>query len=1518
MSELPFPDRFDTAVAVIGLAGRFPGAGTVDELWRNLRQGVESISRFTVAEAIEAGADPALVARPDWVLAEGILEGAASFDAEFFGIGPREATLTDPQHRQFLMTAWAALENAGYEPRACGSRVGVYAGSGLNGHLSVTLADPRFSGPVDLLSVALGSDKDHLCPYVSYALDLRGPSVVIQTACSTSLVAVHLACQALLTRECDLALAGGVSIRVPSGIGYLYVEGGPLSPDGRCRPFDAQARGTVSGSGVGVVVLKRLADAVAGNDSIRAVILGSAVNNDGAGKAGYTAPSPDGQASVIVEALAASGVEAGTIGYVETHGTGTILGDPIEVSALTQAYRTFTPAAGFCALGSVKANIGHLDAAAGVAGLIKAILALESREKPPLANFERANPEIDLPATPFYVPTRLENWPAGSQPRRAAVSSFGLGGTNVHVVLEEAPPSPPGIPGRPWQLLTLSARTPAALEKATAVLVGHLDRAGSLDLADAAYTLQTGRRAFEHRRFVVCRDAAGAADSLRRPEAGGVLGGRAEGTPPSLVFLFPGQGTQHSRMAAGLHRDEPRFRDHFDQCESLLLPHLDSDLRASGLAAIRRGEAGEAIHETRLTQPALFTVEYALARTLMDWGLKPEAMLGHSLGEYVAACLAGVFSLEDALALVSARGRLLESIPAGVMLVVPLPEAETRALLEPGQSVAAVNGPSNCVVAGPAEAAETLRERLRERRIETRLVRTSRAFHSPAVEPVLDQFRTVLSQIPLNRPLLRYISNLTGDWVRASETTDTEFWLRHLRSPVRFADGARRLLAQPRVAFVEVGPGHTLSGLVRQMPEWSTGHFACSTLPHPRDEQADDYHHLLSALGGLWLEGVAVDWRGLHGPDARRRVPLPAYPFEGRPYVVAGAAAEIASPAGRSLPPRGGGASAIRERQPLDKWLYVPSWKKALPSGPVQPPDHRRWLAFVHPSGLGAELADRLRARGYDVTPVLRGEIGDGPDAYGSLVAGLKTQGRLPDKIVHLWGATPPEFAPGWSETQALGFYSLLFLAQALAKEAPARPVEIVVVSGQAEATGLESKLRPERAALGGLVRVLAQEYSNLSVRAVDVDFAGGPADRDGLVERLLAEIIAGRGEAAVALRGRGRWIEVHEPIQPDVLQWSRRLRPGGVYLITGGLGRIGLVLSRYLAAEVEAKLILTTRSASSAAHRSAALREIEGLGGEVTVAQVDATDEAAMRALVDETVSRLGGLHGVIHAAFAEDVCPVTEATLERCERQFAPKVQGAAVLARILEDRDIDFCLLMSSLASTLGGLGFAAYAAANRVLDLMAHQQRDLAGRPWLAVNWDAWAIPTREGETPSELALTPEEGIEVFRRILAAPPLAQLAVSTTNLEERLWARGATSYPTRALGERPGLHTPYVAPRTPAEETIAGLFAEVLGFQQVGVNDSFFDLGGDSLMGTQLLGRLRQAFSVDVPMRSVFEGPTPARLAEAILAAGSESGEQTRLGPPAGRQQRAAELLGRLEDLSDEEVDKLLREELALDEQ
>ncbi|HLF24978.1 MAG TPA: SDR family NAD(P)-dependent oxidoreductase [Anaerolineae bacterium] len=1506
-------------IAVIGLAGRFPDARNVDEFWQNLVAGKESISFFSDEELLASGIDPVLLKDSNYVRARGVLGDADRFDAAFFGLSPKVAELMDPQHRVFLECAWEALEHAGYNSNTYPGRIGVYAGGSMNTYLLTNLySHLDLVASAQGLQAAIGNDKDSLTTEVSYRLNLRGPGVTVQTSSSTSLSAVHIACQSVLNYECDMALAGGVSIHFPEKAGYLHHEGGPTSLDGHCRAFDAKAQGFVSGHGVGLVVLKRLAEALDDGDTIYAVIKGSAMNNDGSLKVSYMAPSVEGQVEVVALAQAIAGVDPETISYIECHGTATALGDPIEVAALTQVFRDRTDKKHFCALGSVKTNIGHLDSAAGVVGLLKTALALHHQLLPPSLHFESPNPQIDFENSPFYVNTQLREWHTNGHPRRAGVTSLGMGGTNAHAVLEEAPPAEPSSASRPWQLLLLSAKSSAALENATDNLAAHLKAHPDLKLADAAYTLQVGRWTFDHRRAVVCRDRAEAVTILETRDPHGMWTDMQEPHTRPLAFMFTGQGAQYPNMGRELYETEPVFRDHVDRCCDLLQPHLGLDLRSllypdhiderrktedeshSSFVLRHSSETDHALDQTHYTQPALFVIEYALARLWMAWGLKPQAMIGHSIGEYVAACLAGVFSLEDALRLVAARGRLMQSLPPGAMLSVPLSEEELRPWLDGKLSLAANNAPGLSVVSGPADAIAELEARLVEREVKCRRLHTSHAFHSAMMDPILDAFAAEVRRVRLQPPTLPFISNLTGAWITAEEATDPAYWTRHLRQPVRFAEGLRTLLQEPERVLLEVGPGQTLSTLARQNIDRGGKQVALPVLRHPQSAQSD-IAFILTTLGKLWLAGVEIDWAGFYAYERRQRVPLPTYPFERKRYWI--------EPKQRTTAKST--ADSLGKKPDVADWFYLPTWKRTLPLSPSLT-EPRRWLLFVDERGWGAALAQYLSRTQHEVILVRVGEQFDRdaegsytlnpqrPEDYRSLLSDLQRQGKSPQSVAHLWSLAADDGR--FEQAQHLGFYSLLYLAQALGAQQGGETHLDVISAGLQPVTG-EETLRSEHATLLGPCKVIAQEYPHLTCRNIDVALPfSDDWRREQLVAQLFAELTHPPSALSVAYRGAQRWIPTFEPVRLERSADSvTRLREGGVYLITGGLGGIGSVLAEYLARTVHARLALIGRSTLPAreawgqwlethsaqdtvSRKLRSVQALEALGADVLILSADVADPDQMRAALAQVLERFGAVHGVIHAAGAvrkDAFRAIQETGVAEAQLHFRPKLEGAAALEQALQGQALDFCLLFSSLASVLGGLGSAAYAAANIGLDHLAHRHNRNSPVRWTSINWDAWRLGDDRdrsiGATLAELALTPEEGIEVLQRIVALEPIDQLVVSTGDLAARIeqWLapKSARSETPAAPAEpaqlhpRPNLQTAYMAPRNEIEQTLARLWQSALGVEQVGIHDNFFELGGTSLSGIQLIDQIKKAFNVHLPAVSLYEGPTVSALAKLI---------------------------------------------------
>jgi acyl transferase domain-containing protein/thioesterase domain-containing protein/aryl carrier-like protein len=1349
-SRMPHPTitLTGTEIAVLAVAGRFPGAATLAQFWANLRNGVESVHVFSDEELLAAGEDPSLLADPAYVRACPQLDGIDRFDAAFFGISPRDASVMDPQHRLFLEVAWEAMERAGYAGTAAPIATGVFAATGMNHYmLHHVVPNAEIMQTVgEWLARHTGNDMNFLATRAAYQMNLRGPAMNVQTACSSSITAIHMACQSLLARESDLALAGASTLALPQDRGYLYKPGEILSPDGHCRPFDAGAMGTLFGSGVGCVVLKRLQDALDDGDTVVAVIRGTAINNDGAHKVGYLAPSVDGQARVIAEALAVAGVEAESIGLIEAHGTGTAVGDPIEVAALTQAYAPLTSRRGFIALGSVKANIGHLGEAAGMAGVIKTVLALQHGELPPCANYTAPNPGIDFEASPFRVNATLMPWPRGAMPRRAGVTSLGAGGTNAHLILEEAPAPCAADPApRVPQLLTVSARTAGALHTACAQLAESLEHDPAVSLPDAAWTLQHGRAAFRYRRTVVARTGTDAATALRASLDVVPPAITADGAP--VIFMFPGGGAQYAGMGRELYETEPVYREAIDACLAEVPDALAHSLRQLMLAPASTAAAGMELSAPRVALPALFATEYATAQLLVSWGVTPAGMIGHSMGEYVAACLAGVFSLRDALMLVMERARLFSIVAAGGMLSVELSEDALRPLLDPALSIAAVNGPASCVASGPTHAIDALERSLHDRDIGATRVHITVAAHSALLDPILDEFRGVCARVRFAAPQVPVISNLTGTWITPAEAMSPDYWVRHLRETVRFGDGLQTVTDGGPCVLVEVGPGRTLCNFARGQAAHAPSQ---PTLRHARDTHASDVEFALGAVGRIWERGGNVEFAALHRGTRRRRIPLPTYPFERERFWL----------------PAGGRPAAHPERETrvvrhaaLRDWFEMTAWRRSALTADADGAQQGVWLVFADCGGVGAALASQ-RPEGTTVL-VSRGDRFERhspssfvvrarhPEDIAAVFEALLLEERWPEQVVHLWAMDTPDVSlldrirrPNTASqlVHALDDYftSQVSIVQAVAEQE--RPLTLSVVgSGIFSCSDHDALPDPMKAMVLGPVQVAPREVTHLASRCIDVALGTLPAT--ALAARILAELQRPATDTAVALRPTARWVRTLQPVPLDAAPAGvAGIRARATILITGGLGGIGLIIAHHLAATVQARLVLVGRTAlperaewdaivrqgrtDRLGQQVRALQAIEAAGGEVLLATADVTDVVQMTGVVTMARARFGAIHGVIHAAGVIDDGLLSLKSASTALPVIAVKVLGAMVLDEVLRREPLEFFVAFSSISAVLGLEGQGDYTAANACLDAFIERKRRTSAVRAISIGWNAW--------------------------------------------------------------------------------------------------------------------------------------------------------------------------------------------------
>lgn len=1341
-------------IAIVGMSAHIPGAKDVASFWSNLKNGVESIRTLTAEELLDSGVSQRESGQPNYVAAGGFLEDLRDFDPEFFGLGGREGAIMDPQHRHFLECSWEALEDAGHVPEKFDGAIGVYAGCGPGSyfHRNVLRNQELLASVGYFLLRHTGNDKDFLPTRVSYALNLKGPSIGVQTACSTSLVAVHMAAQALLSGECDMALAGGVTIEVPHHQGYVFRENEILSPDGHCRPFDMLASGTVFGSGAGVVVLRRVQDAIDDGDDIYAVIRGTAVNNDGAGKVSYLAPSVDGQAAAIIEALEVADVSADTIELIEAHGTGTALGDPIEIAALTVAHRHSSDGVGYCGLGSVKSNIGHLDTAAGVISLIKAALALKNQEKPPSLNWTEASPTLGLKGSPFYVNSELRPWPRRDHPRRAAVNSLGVGGTNAHAILQEAPATAPSTEEtKTPQVLRLSAKTTTALDAAASRLAEWLEEHPDADLAQVAWTLERGRADFTQRRVITATTTAEAASLLRGSQKRRVLDGAAADTPKA-AFLFPGGGAGYLGMGTGLLEQHAVYRETVEAGLRIASEDHGLNLRPY-LAADPSDELEELATAPSLQLPALFIVEVALARLWQSAGAEPVALLGHSLGEISAACVAGTMQFEEALGLTVLRGRLFETVRRGSMLSIAASVDALQDRLHGSLGVAADNAPDSCTVAGTQEEIQALAAALESDDVDATIVPVDVAAHSALLEDILPAYHEYVANMRLIAPQIPIYSNRSGELMTDAQATSPEYWVEQLRHTVRFRECADRMLKEnPELVLVEVGPGATLTSLAKQQSAQGAGHTALTTLRH-RDDAVEDHAHHLTALGGAWTRGLDHLAPPAH---AEHKLHLPTYRFDHRPCWIepaAGGKVDAGDPA------------EVERLSALDDFFFEPSWNPTpLPS--TRDRGKHRWMVFADEMGVGDAVVDLLRAEGHEVIRVRNsnhnGQISDdeflidsdrGTEGVDEVLDSLAESERLPDRVVHLWPLTGKEAARTalnrFAHNLERSFYSLFFLIRGLAERDGLQNVHVLTVSNGARQVFDEAVHAPEKATLDGPALVAPHEAGSLTVSTLDLDEASvtsESASKDALAARIFGECRTSPRTCTLAIRNDVRyelnWQRNHQSVTKTEARASgTAIESGGLYMITGGLGGVGLALAEALASQAPVKLLLVGRRGApprsewrtrllasdtppAEAAMLRALQQLEANGAEVEIAAVDITDHELLLESLTRAEQAHGPLRGVIHAAGTIQDSLMPAKTVDEIEMVFAPKIYGTQVLDMVLGDRKLDFMVLCSSLSSVIAPAGQSDYVAASAYLNAYARARSARTGQRTISMLWGVW--------------------------------------------------------------------------------------------------------------------------------------------------------------------------------------------------
>jgi acyl transferase domain-containing protein/acyl carrier protein len=1505
-------------IAIIGMSCRMPGGvDGPDSYWELLRNGVDAISevpadRWDAATYYDPNPDaPGKIATCFGGFLQDRIDG---FDPAFFGISPLEARSLDPQQRLLLEVTWEALERAGQSPADLyGSPTGVFIGMS-----TFDYALHQVGGAVDEEDlrrldgyVATGSTMSPAAGRLSYVLGLNGPSMVVDTACSSSLVATHLAVNSLRNRECDMALVGGVNVILRPEWNVNFTKAHMLAPDGRCKTFDASADGYSRGEGCGIVVLQRLSDALTARRSIVALVRSSAVNQDGA-SGGLTVPSGPSQEQVIRRALDEAGIAPGEVSYVEAHGTGTSLGDPIEVAALGSVFGAGRAESDPLRIGSVKTNIGHLEAAAGVAGLMKVALSLRHEEIPPHLHYRNGNPMIDWDGLPIVVPVERTPWPSsltadGGAPRRASLSSFGFTGTNAHIVLEEAPvdtaaraadAGTTAAGDRPVHVLTLSARTPEALEQLAARYERYFADHPDVAMPDVAFTTNTGRAPFRHRLALVAASTADAQKMLAAHAAGtpaaAVCMGQAAGKP-TLAFLFTGQGSQYAGMGRQLYDTEPVFRSAMDRCDEILRDHLERPL----LEVVYPAPGQQSpIDDTMYTQPALFALEYALATLWKSWGIEPDAVMGHSVGEYVAACVAGVFSLEDGLRLIAARARLMQSLQqSGQMAAVQTTSDRAAAAIASHASevsLAALNGPSSVVISGAAHAVSSVLASLEADGVRAQALRVSHAFHSPLMEPMLADFERVAKGITYTPPAKAIVSNVTG-LLAGPKMATPGYWVRHVREAVRFADGMTTLYAQGVRTFVEIGPSSTLLGMGRL----SVTDPATAWLPSLRPD--GDSERILMSLAELHANGANVDWSAFHRGRARRPVELPTYPFQRQRYWIDITRRRRAPEPGEAQPLPLETHVAEPVTQPAAH-LYEIAWRTRPHSAEEQVPTSAgHWVILGGEGPLGRVLAGELRAHRARCTIVSAGDgfarLSDGQFTVdpGNAADLEQLWASIPSEdavrgVVHLWGLdSSPAEDP--SDSRVDGLESVLRMVQAVVKAGRPSPPAMWCITRGAVAAGPDAApLALAQSLQWGLGRVVSLEQPGIWGGLVDLD-ARGSDEADA--RALARELLSPGGEDQVALRGDSRYVPRLVRLTPEAAAVTP-LDPKGTYLVLGGLGALGLHAARWLVSRGARTLVLASRRGMASPGADEAARALKALGADrVVVERADASSADDLDALLADIAATAAPLRGIVHAAGIDAPVALTDMTSDDLRTMLSSKVRGGWLLHERTRHLPLDLFVCFSSVSAVWGAPGRAHYAAANAFLDALAHERRR-QGLPALSVNWGPWLGGGLASEDDlRQLATSGLRGLEPDAALRSLDAVAAGGCTQAVVADLDWPRFRAAFEARRrrplLAELPEERgaAPTVEGRTAdwierlrrlppggrasaLEALVRGEVAGTLGYaspDEVPLDQSVFELGMDSLRAVELAMRLQRHLGIERPIQ-FFDSPQVTALAARLL--------------------------------------------------
>ncbi|MEQ6123370.1 SDR family NAD(P)-dependent oxidoreductase [Pseudotenacibaculum sp. MALMAid0570] len=1331
-------------IAIVGLDCRLPGANNTQEFWENLVKERESLVEFTDEELEAAGVSPKKYKDPNYVRRRGIVRDADMFDAEFFNFTPREAELLDPQHRLFIECAWHALEDSGIDPFNTDKKIAVFGGTGSPYHLMDTIENESVLKYANGTSIITSNDKDYVTTRVSYKLNLKGPSINVQSACSTSMVGVVMGIDSLLSFQSDVVLAGGATVELPATKGYMYQAGSLESPDGKCRTFDKDAQGTVFSRGGGVVALKRLEDAIEDKDHIYAVILGGAINNDGNRKAGYTAPSVQGQVEVITEALEFSGISPRSISMVEAHGTATPVGDPIEVSSLTEAFSQYTDDKQYCALGSVKTNIGHTDVASGIASLIKTSLSLKHGIIPASLNYNESNPAINFNESPFFVNTKTKEWQRNGTPRRALINSFGVGGTNACVILEEPPKPKKEETKKQYDTLFLSAHHKDSFENYCKELKDFIETQPDVNLNQLAHTSRVARKAMKYKGVFPFKDREDLLKSLEKSSPVKQITTDSK----ELVFMFPGQGNQFINMGRELYQNIPDFKECVDHCSTILKSIINIDIRKVIFPSDEDFEKSKKeIDDTYITQPAIFMISYALANTLQNYGIKPDKLIGHSVGEYVAAAVSGIMSLEDALKAVAVRGKLVFDLPQGSMLAVLMSEKELLKILPKELCVAVINSPELVVVSGETEHIESFAKKLKEDRVFNKLLPTSHAFHSTMMEPCLEEFSEFFKSVTLNIPKIPVISTVTGKLMTDEQAQDRDYWINHVIDPVRFGDAADQILVNESAVFFECGPGQSLESAIKRRLNKEMKHAVISTL----NEKSDAVISMDNAIGKLWMEDIPVDFEARFNSSEYEKMPFPLLPFNRKSYLV-----DFSSNTSNV-------STGENEKTPIvEDWYYTATWKKTsaidfLPKiEKEEVTTSEKWIVFVQ-GELSKSIVKNLQEQGKDYYTVHQGKAYDqdgstfvidvtNKEDYERVFEAVKEEDTTL-KVIYSWSFDDDEknelSLENAQENLNSNFYNLLYLQKGILSNNITENVRLVSLINDGFDVIGSGIAKPEKTLVVGPTKVLYKEHLGISTQLINITSVKSNLEPK-LATQIIKEVNAETDENIISYSGLHRWTQTFEQIKiPN--DPSKLIKDNGVYIITGGSGGIGRVLSELIAKRVKgativwtgrkefpdrndwAKLLEDKNTDAVLKDKITTIQKVEELGSKVAYYSVGVLDFDKMKQTFDDVEEKYGAINGVVHSAGVAGGGVVASIENEKITPVINPKVQGTLIIKELLKDREVDFIHLYSSITAILGETGRVDYISANSFMDACANAPGWLHKSAVVSsINWGQWGL------------------------------------------------------------------------------------------------------------------------------------------------------------------------------------------------